>query len=136
MKKIIKQIVEDNGCKLYDITLTEEADNYYYRVYIQKDGGVNLDDCSKINRLISPILDVNEPTQEKYFLEVSSPGIERPLKTKEHFENSIGELVKITTTSGEKIQGKLQGIEDNKLNIKNKIINLDNVKKARTYFEW
>jgi ribosome maturation factor RimP len=136
MKDIIKQIVEDNGCKLYDITLTEEADNHYYRVYIQKEGGVSLEDCEKINRLISPILDVNEPTSEKYFLEVSSPGIERPLKTKEHFESSIGELVKITTTSGEKIEGKLQAVEDNKINVKNKIINLDNVKKARTYFEW
>jgi ribosome maturation factor RimP len=138
MKEIVKQIVEDNGFRLYDIEITEEQGHKYYRIYIQKSDGssVNLDECAEINRIISPIFDVEEPMSESYFLEVSSPGIERPLKTKEHFKNSIGEKVKITLNDGSKIIGKLQDVGEEKINVKNKIIPFSNIKKARTYFEW
>jgi ribosome maturation factor RimP len=138
MKEIVKQIVEDNGFKLYDIEISEENEHKYYRIYIQKEDGssVNLDECAEINRIISPIFDVEEPMSEAYFLEVSSPGIERPLKKLEHYKNSIGEKVKITMTDGSKIIGKLQDVTDEKINVKNKIIPFSNIKKARTYFEW
>ena len=138
MKKMVKQIVEDNGFRLYDIEISEENEHKYYRIYIQKqDGsGVNLDECAQINRIISPIFDVEEPMSEAYFLEVSSPGIERPLKKKEHFKNSIGEIVKVSMNDGSKIIGKLQDVTDDKINVKNKIIPFSNIKKARTYFEW
>jgi ribosome maturation factor RimP len=138
MKEMIKQIVEDNGFKLYDIEISEENEHKYYRIYIQKEDGssVNLDECAEVNRIISPIFDVEEPISDAYFLEVSSPGIERPLKKPEHFKNSIGEKVKITMNDGSKIIGKLQDVTDDKINVKNKIIPFSNIKKARTYFEW
>jgi ribosome maturation factor RimP len=138
MKEIVKQIVEDNGFKLYDIEISEENEHKYYRIYIQKPDGssVNLDECAEINRIISPIFDVEEPISDAYFLEVSSPGIERPLKKLEHFKNSIGEKVKITMNDGSKIIGKLKDVTDEKINVKNKIIPFSNIKKARTYFEW
>jgi ribosome maturation factor RimP len=138
MKEIVKQIVEDNGFKLYDIEISEENEHKYYRIYIQKPDGssVNLDECAEVNRIISPIFDVEEPISDAYFLEVSSPGIERPLKKPEHFKNSIGEKVKITMNDGSKIIGKLQEVTDDKINVKNKIIPFSNIKKARTYFEW
>jgi ribosome maturation factor RimP len=140
MRDIIKQIVEDNGFRLYDIENVKEGDYNYYRIYIQKaDGsGVSLDDCAQLNRIISPIFDVEYDTDEAYFLEVSSPGVERPLKKPEHFELSVGEKVKVTLKDGSKIVGKLQGYdkENQKIDVKNKIIPLDNIKKARTYFEW
>jgi len=138
MKQMIKEIVEDNGFKLYDIEISEENGYKYYRIFIQKpdNNSVNLDECAEINRIISPIFDVEEPMSEAYFLEVSSPGIERPLKTTENFKNSIGEKVKITMTDGSKIIGKLQDVTDEKINVKNKIIPFSNIKKARTYFEW
>ena len=140
MRDIIKQIVEDNGFRLYDIENTEEDSHKYYRIYIQKaDGsGVNLDECAKLNRIISPIFDVEYDMDDAYFLEVSSPGIERPLKKPEHFELSVGEKVKVTLKDGSKIIGKLQDYdkENQKINVKNKIIPLDNIKRARTYFEW
>jgi len=138
MEKIVKQIVEDNGFRLYDIEITEENGHKYYRIYIQKKDGssVNLDECAEINRIISPIFDVEDPIEDAYFLEVSSPGVERPLKKLEHFKNSIGEKVKITLKDGSKIKGKLQDVTDEKINVKNKIIPFSNIKKARTYFEW
>ena len=140
MKEIVKQIVEDNGFRLYDIEITEEDGHKYYRIYIQKPDGssVNLDECALINRIISPIFDVEEPMSDAYFLEVSSPGVERPLKTPEHFKNSVGEKVKLKLDDGSKIIGKLQEFDEekNRINVKNKIIPLDKIKKARTYFEW
>jgi ribosome maturation factor RimP len=140
MRDIIKQIVEDNGFRLYDIENTEEDGHKYYRIYIQKQNGesVNLDECATINRIISPIFDVEYNSDDAYFLEVSSPGIERPLKTPEHFKNSVGEKVKLRLDDGTKIIGKLQDFDEEKqrINVKNKIIPLDKIKKARTYFEW
>jgi len=140
MKEIIKQIVEDNGFRLYDIENVEEDGHKYYRIFIQKpDGsGVNLDECAEINRIISPIFDVEYNTDDAYFLEVSSPGIERPLKTPEHFKMSVGETVKLKLDDGSKVTGKLQDFDEEKqrINVKNKIIPLDKIKKARTYFEW
>jgi len=140
MRDIIKQIVEDNGFRLYDIENTEEDGHKYYRIFIQKEdgGSVNLDECAEINRIISPIFDVEYNTDDAYFLEVSSPGIERPLKTPEHFKMSVGETVKLKLDDGSKIIGKLQDFDEKKqrINVKNKIIPLDKIKKARTYFEW
>ena len=140
MKDIIKQIVEDNGFRLYDIEISEENGYKYYRIFIQKaDGGrVNLDECAIINRIVSPIFDVEYNSDDAYFLEVSSPGIERPLKKPEHFIMSVGEKVRITLKDGSKIIGKLQSFDEKngKLDVKNRIIPLDTIKRARTYFEW
>jgi ribosome maturation factor RimP len=140
MREIINQIVKDNGFRLYDIEISQENEHKYYRIFIQKnDGsGVNLDECALINRIVSPIFDVEYNSDDAYFLEVSSPGIERPLKKPEHFALSVGEKVKVTLKDSSKIIGKLQDYDEqnHKINVKNKIIPLDNIKRARTYFEW
>ncbi|NPA55438.1 MAG: ribosome maturation factor RimP [Epsilonproteobacteria bacterium] len=140
MREIIKQIVEDNGFVLYDIENVLENDHRFFRVYIQhpKKKSVTLDDCALINQILSPIFDVEYNVDEQYFLEVSSPGVERVLKEPHHFEKSVGELVRVTLNDGQKIKGKLQDFdkENNKINIKNKIIPLSSIKKAKTYFEW
>ncbi len=136
MKEIIKNIVEDNGCELYDIEITEEGGHKYYRVYITKPSGVSLNDCAKINNLISPIFDIEEPIKDKYFLEVSSPGLERKLTKKEHFEKSIGENIKVTTTDGRKIKGVLKSFEDGIAEIGKEKISFDDIKKAKTFIEW
>jgi len=136
LKEIIKNIVEDNGCELYDIELSEEGGHKYYRVYITKPGGVALNDCAKINNLISPIFDIEDPVEGKYFLEVSSPGLERKLTKPEHFEKSIGEKVKITKTDGTKLKGELKSFIDNVAEIGKDKVNFDEIKKAKTYIEW
>ena len=136
LKNIIKNIIEENGCKLYDIEFTEENGYQYLRIYITKNGGVSLNDCVAINNLISPILDIEEPIDGKYFLEVSSPGIERKLSKKEHFENSIGENIKITLNDGTKIKGVLKDVINNEIIIGEKKIQFKNIKKAKTYVEW
>ena len=136
LNEIIKNIVEDNDCELYDIEISEEGGNKFFRVYITKPGGVNLDDCEAINNLLSPIFDIEEPFKDKYFLEVSSPGIERKLTKKEHFQKSIGERVKLTTDDGEKIKGVLKSFDGENVEIGDKKVPFEKIKKAKTYIDW
>ncbi len=136
LEEVIKNIVEDNGCELYDIEQTMEGDNKFYRVYITKPGGVSLNDCAAINNLLSPIFDIEDPVEGKYFLEVSSPGIERKLTKKEHFEKSIGENVKVTTTEGKKIKGQLKSFDGEIAEIGKEKVNFNDIKKAKTYVDW
>lgn len=114
----------------------------FRRIYVQKEGGVNLDDCARLSEILSPIFDVEPPVNGEYFLEVSSPGLERKLSKIEHFAKSIGELVKITTNEKEKIEAKIIAVDDENItleNLENKektTINFNDIKKARTFVEW
>jgi ribosome maturation factor RimP len=103
LNSTIKTVVENEGFELYDIELVNDCDNMVYRVYITSPNGINLKDCSKISRLISPLLDVEEPVKGNYFFEVSSPGIERKLKNIQHCKASIGENLKFKF-DGDKLQ--------------------------------
>jgi len=143
LEESIKLTVEGAGCQLYDIVTTKENKQDILRVFITKDGGVSIDDCANISRLISPLLDVNDPIDSKYFLEVSSPGIERKLKTLNHFKHSIGDMVKIKEFSTEVFKGKLIDVTDEgKITLKlenSKDIfetTFDDILSASTYFVW
>ena len=136
LNEIIKNIVEDNGCELYDIDISEEGDNKFFRVYITKPGGVTLSECATINNLLSPIFDIEEPLNDKYFLEVSSPGVERKLSKKEHFEKSIGENVKVTTNEGKKLKGQLKSFDGEIAEIGKEKVSFNDIKKAKTYVDW
>ena len=136
LNEIIKNIVEDNGCELYDIEISEEGDNKFFRVFITKPGGVSLSDCATINNLLSPIFDIEEPLNDKYFLEVSSPGVERKLSKKEHFEKSIGENVKVTTNEGKKLKGQLKSFDGEIAEIGKEKVSFNDIKKAKTYVDW
>jgi len=136
LRSVINNIVEDNGCELYDIELSEEDGHKYYRIYITKPGGVSLNDCAKINNLISPIFDIEDPVAGKYFLEVSSPGVERKLTKPFHFEKSVGERVKVTTHDGKKIKGELKSFVDNIAEIGKEKVEFNDIKKAKTYVDW
>ena len=129
------------GVKFYADELISENSRQIYRVYITKKNGVNLDDCEALSRLLSPILDVEPPTSGAFTLEVSSPGLERKLTTPSNFENSLGELVKITLKNGEKISGEILSFKDEILKLKTTenseiSVNFSEIKKAKTYIEW
>jgi ribosome maturation factor RimP len=140
LNSTIKAVVENEGFELYDIELVNDCDNMVYRVYITSPNGINLKDCSKISRLISPLLDVEEPVKGNYFFEVSSPGIERKLKNIQHCKASIGENLKFKF-DGDKLQAKLIDIKDNILvlefdNKEIKEIEFNNLTNLRTFFKW
>ena len=76
----LNELVKECGVELYDTEIANENGRAIYRIYITKNGGVSLDDCEKVSRLLSPIFDVEPPISGDYNLEVSSPGLERKLK--------------------------------------------------------
>ncbi|HED4583886.1 TPA: ribosome maturation factor RimP [Campylobacter jejuni] len=136
----LEALCKEAGLSFYDDELVSENGRKIYRIYVQKEGGVNLDDCARLSEILSPIFDVEPPVNREYFLEVSSPGLERKLSKIEHFAKSIGELVKITTNEKEKFQGTLLEVKNERILIEDseeKIsIEIADIKKARTFVEW
>ncbi len=104
LERDIKKMVESVGLSLYDTAVINENENTIYRVSVTAPGGVTLDQCVEVTHLISPLLDITSPVSGEYRLEVSSPGIERKLKTLEHFAQSVGEKAAITTLQKEKLR--------------------------------
>lgn len=136
----IKALCEEAGLEFYDDELASENGRKIYRVYIMKDGGVSLQDCANFSELLSPILDVEPPTDGEYSLEVSSVGLERTLKKIEHFQKSIGELVKISTKAKESIEAKLLAVNGDLISLETQegVLKLEfsEIKKARTFILW
>ena len=101
MKKSIKETVKDAieptvtdlGYRIWDITYSKIGADYHLEITIDCDAGINIEDCEKVHRAIDPILDEADPIEGFYYLEVSSPGVERELRTDEHISLSIGEKV-------------------------------------------
>lgn len=88
-------IAESLGLRIWDIRFLKEGVNWYLRIFIDKDGGVSLDDCVDFSHAIDGPLDDADPVEQSYYLEVSSPGLERELVKDAHFETVIGEKVKL-----------------------------------------
>ena len=140
LEQEIQRLVESCGATLYDIETVSERGKTIYRVTIKAKDGVDLDKCAQISNLISPLLDVHPPIKGEYYLEVSSPGVERKLKKPSHFEHSIGEDVRITTIDGKVVEGKLKRVEDKEIVVLSKDgeqkVAFDEIASAKTYFEW
>ena len=114
-------IVEQAGCKLWDVEYVREGAERFLRIFIDKDGGVDVSDCEKIHRLIDPILDEKDPIAESYHFEVCSAGIERTLKRPGDFEAFIGSpiIVKLYRPRNglKEIPATLRGYEDGKITV-------------------
>ena len=92
---LIKDTVEACGVELWDVRYLKEGASWYLRVFIDKEEGINIDDCTEVSHAIDPIIDEADPIDASYYLEVCSPGIERELTRPEHFVKMVGETVKI-----------------------------------------
>ena len=88
-------IAEENGCSLWDVEYVKEAGEWFLRVYIDKEGGVDINDCEAVSRPLSDLLDEADPIQGSYTFEVSSAGLDRPLKKPEHFAACAGQQVDV-----------------------------------------
>ena len=116
VRELALPVVEENGCKLWDVEYVREAGQWYLRIYIDKDGGVNILDCEAISRALSDILDEADPIEGSYTFEVSSAGADRVLKKPEHFarfQGSEGEVRLYRARDGRKdFVGLLQSWQD------------------------
>ncbi|CAI8193805.1 MAG: ribosome maturation factor RimP [Sulfurovum sp.] len=140
LEETIKLTVESLGASLYDILTVNEHNRTIYRILVTQEGGISLDKCAEISRMLSPILDVDEPLSGDYILEVSSPGIERKLRTLDHFKASIGENVKVKDIANEVFKGELLSVSDDSITIKTEfgeeVVSYDSIISGSTYFEW
>ena len=141
LERDIKKMVESIGLSLYDTQILNENENTIFRVSVTAPGGVTLDQCAQLTHLINPLLDVTPPMSGEYRLEVSSPGIERRLKTLEHFTQSVGEKVAFSTINKEKFEGELLRVEGEEITVLTKeegeqTVPFRTISKAKTYFEW
>ena len=140
--RLAEQAAEEQGVEIFDIELLGKG-KLLLRVLIDKEGGVTLDDCEHFSKSFSALLDVENPVQRSYTLEVSSPGMDRPLKKISDFEKNIGKLARIITV--EKIDnqnffvGRIAGTDRNmiRLVIKEREIQIpfDDISKARLEIE-
>ena len=109
-EELLIPIIEENGFELVDVEYVKEGSNWYLRAYIDKPGGITVDDCEKVSRKLSDLLDEKDYIDEAYILEVSSPGLGRPLKKDKDFERSIGEEIEIRTFRPIQHQKEFTGI--------------------------
>ena len=94
--ELAEPIAAQQGAYLYDVEYIKEGGNWFLRVFADKEeGGISLDECEAVSRILSDALDKADPIAQNYYLEVSSPGIERKLKTEEHFRRYMGETVDV-----------------------------------------
>ena len=116
VSEAIMPTVAELGYRLWDVTYTKIGADYHLEITIDKDGGVNIEDCERVHRAIDPILDEVDPIEGFYYLEVSSPGIERELRTEEHILSSLGAevIAKLyTAKNGQKsVNGVLKAFSD------------------------
>lgn len=92
---LIKETVEAEGVSLWDVRFLKEGASWYLRVFIDKPEGISIDDCTNVSHAIDPIIDEADPIDVSYYLEVCSPGLERELVRREHFEAVLGQEIKV-----------------------------------------
>lgn len=143
-RQLVEPEVTKLGLELVDVEYIKEGAHWYLRIFIDKEGGVDVDDCATVSQRVNEILDSKNIISQAYMLEVSSPGIERPLRKKEDYEKYKGELVSVNTTKEfegySRFTGILEGLIDDKVVLEyngNKItIPIALVQKANLTFEF
>ncbi|MDQ2076318.1 ribosome maturation factor RimP [Marinimicrobium sp. ABcell2] len=115
LQALVAPVVSALGCELWGLEYLTQGRQSTVRVYIEREGGVALEDCERASRQISSVFDVEDPISEHYTLEVSSPGMDRPLYTLEQFAQYVGEDLALKLRSAidgrRKFKGTLKGVE-------------------------
>ena len=119
--QLAQPVAESFGCELWDVEYVREGSERFLRIYLDKDGGIDIEDCEKVHRAMDPILDEKDPIAESYHFEVCSAGLERPLKRASDFERFMGSpvLVKLYRPRNglKEIPCVLTGYEDGKVTV-------------------
>lgn len=144
VESLIGTRIESLGYRLYDVEFVKEGKDFYLRVYIDKDSGISLEDCEAVSNGINEVLDEADYIKEQYFLEVSSPGVERVLKKDRHLKENIGNKVQVKLfkpLAGKKVfEGLLESFSDENICIKveSQILEIErsNIGQIKTVFDW
>lgn len=122
LEEIVSSVTDDLGYELVDVEFIKEHSDYFLRVYIHKKDGVQLEDCQKVSELLSEHLDERDPIDVAYYLEVSSPGLDRPLKTDRDLERNLGKDIELSLYKAlngmKKLEGTLESYDEKEITIK------------------
>ena len=138
-------VVQDAGCELVDVEYVKEGNSWFLRVYIDKEGGVIHEDCEKVSQPLNKIIDERDPISHPFYFEVSSPGLERPLKRPRDFEKAVGKSVEIRLFKAvdglKRYEGLLDSYDGKEATIKldsgeTRIFPLDQIAKGKTIFKF
>lgn len=140
---LVTPIIEENSFELVDVEYVKEGADYYLRVYADKEGGINIDDCVLISRALEKKLDEDDKLEDAYILEVSSPGLTRPLKKDKDFKRSIGKKVDIKLFSKQnglkEFTAELKGYSETDITVEYEgqkiVINRKDISMIRLAFE-
>lgn len=142
VRTLCEPVAEELGIEIYDV----ERAGGTLRVVVDRPGGISLDDVATATRRISRLLDEHDPVPGSFTLEVTSPGLERNLRTPQHFARAVGEMVsvriRIVGEGAERVQGTLSSVDDAGVTLAladgsgDRVIPFDHIDKARTVFEW
>lgn len=142
-EKIIKPIIQNLGYSIYDIQYVKEGKDYYLRIFIDSKNGIGLEDCEKVNNAITDILDEKDYIKESYFLEISSPGIERILRKEQHLKDNIGNKVSVSLfkqlDKSKQIIGTLEKFDNENIYVKDKdVLKIErkNISLIKTVYDW
>ena len=108
--EMVKPIADELNYDIYHVEYVKENGEFYLRIYIEKDGGITLSDCEALSRRVSDLMDEKDPIKDPYFLEVSSPGLNRTLFTEEHYKRFIGREVMVNFTKSVDGKKNIKGI--------------------------
>jgi len=110
IEQLVTPILEELNLELVDIEFVKEGRNWFLRIYIDTpEGGIDIDQCALVSERLSVLLDENDPIEQNYYLEVSSPGAERPLKKESDFEKAVGKFIYVKTYEPIKDLKEFQG---------------------------
>ncbi len=143
-ESLIAPIIERYGFELVDVEYVKEGSNWYLRVYIDKEGGITVDDCEAVSREFNEILDKKDYIKEAYIFEVSSPGLLRPFKKDKDFNRNIGCEVEVrlfkAVNQQKEFQGQLKAFDREHVTLASGdgevVLERSNIALIRKYFEW
>ena len=119
--QIAQPVVEAHGCQLWDVEYVREGDQRFLRLYLDKEGGVDITDCEAISRAVDPLLDEADPIAESYHFEVCSAGLERALKRPSDFERFMGSTITVKLyrpyNGLKEFPGILRGYEEGRVTV-------------------
>lgn len=144
---LLNNLLKDKEIELVEVDYVKENNIYYLKVYIDTNDGITIDECSEVSRELSKLLDDYDFIEDSYFLEVSSPGLDRPFKTKEDYNKNLNEIIEISLyakkNNEKKFIGKLIKIEEKSitLELENKekttiVFNFDEISKANKHIDF
>ena len=145
MESLVSKTINDLGYSIYDIMYVKEGKDYYLRIFIDNENGISLNDCEKVNDAITDMLDSANYIKDQYFLEISSPGIERNIRTDKHLQLNLNEEINVKLFKAiekkKELEGILKKFDDETITLENEnnddiIIQRNNISSMKRAFKW